>query len=68
MKAKEAQKAPTTARTDTWKTLLKALPLPADTEQEECSEQVSTEAPWSAWDALAVPEEESCSQNSYDDE
>eukprot|EP00971_Amphidinium_carterae_P212856 4224483-Amphidinium_carterae.3 len=48
-------------------TIAGAPRLPADTEQEECSEQVSTEAPWSAWDASAV-QEDSCSHNSYDDE
>eukprot|EP00971_Amphidinium_carterae_P101505 2009221-Amphidinium_carterae.2 len=62
LKAKEALKAPTPSRNDTWKTLLKALPLPADVEHGDSSEQISTEAPWSAWDASAVPEEDSCSQ------
>eukprot|EP00971_Amphidinium_carterae_P165218 3275065-Amphidinium_carterae.2 len=68
LKAKEAMKAPVPSRNDTWKTLLKALPLPADAEHADSSEQPSTETPWSAWDASAVPEEDTSSQVSLDDE
>eukprot|EP00971_Amphidinium_carterae_P197828 3926134-Amphidinium_carterae.1 len=68
LKAKEALKTPAPSRNDTWKTLLRALPLPADVEHAENSEQISTEAPWSAWDASAVQEEDSCSRASLDDE
>eukprot|EP00971_Amphidinium_carterae_P283419 5626417-Amphidinium_carterae.1 len=68
MKAKEAQTEPAPSRMDTWKTLLKALPLPADVVHNEGSDEPSTEAPWSAWEVSAVHEEDSYSQRSFDDE
>eukprot|EP00971_Amphidinium_carterae_P108879 2156043-Amphidinium_carterae.1 len=68
LKAKEASKTPPPSRNDTWKTLLKALPLPAEVDHGDDSEQISTEAPWSAWDASAVQEADSGSQGSLDDD
>eukprot|EP00971_Amphidinium_carterae_P077526 1532145-Amphidinium_carterae.2 len=68
-KAKDELKVQQVTRIDTWKTLLKALPLPADTEQEESTEQPSTEVPWSAWDCSAIQEQESGSTpHSLEDE
>eukprot|EP00971_Amphidinium_carterae_P091217 1805678-Amphidinium_carterae.1 len=68
LKAKEAAKEPPPSRNETWKTLLKALPLPADADPGDSTEQMSTEAPWSAWDASAVQHEDSYSQGSLDDD
>eukprot|EP00971_Amphidinium_carterae_P326369 6457100-Amphidinium_carterae.2 len=68
-KATEAQilKQPPVARQETWKTLLKALPLPAGTEQDEDNEQPSTEAPWITSDASAIQERLSETSDFLDD-
>eukprot|EP00971_Amphidinium_carterae_P092287 1827129-Amphidinium_carterae.2 len=67
-KAKDAQKQGAAPRTETWKTLLKALPLPADSGLGEPIEQASTESPWSAWDTHDNQNHEASASDSFDDE
>eukprot|EP00971_Amphidinium_carterae_P031886 628325-Amphidinium_carterae.1 len=54
-------------RQETWQALLKALPMPADTEQDEPLEQASTEPAWSAWDAPDSRKQENTASESFDD-
>eukprot|EP00971_Amphidinium_carterae_P173103 3431652-Amphidinium_carterae.3 len=71
-KVKETQKEAPAPRQETWKTLLKALPLPADTEQKKTLEEVSTEVPWSAWHDSGIYNRnlvhKSSASDSFDDE